>query len=89
MIASGQAGVNLEALFDVAEECDLALGQHQCLVAHRAAQGLRMRRQQQNPGAADELLHPRLSLLLELRVAGADAFIDQQNVRNLRGGERK
>src|SRR5262245_3852320 len=59
------AGVNLEALLDVAEEDGFALGQHQRLVAHRAAQIGRMRSKQQNPCLTDELVHTLSRLLLK------------------------
>ena len=50
-----------------------------------SGKSLGMRRQQNDLGAADEVLHARLRLFLEVGVAGADAFVDQQDVRRLHG----
>src|SRR5262245_10301230 len=83
------ARVNLEALLDVAKEDGFAFGQHQRLVAHRAAQIGRMRSKQQNPRPTDELVHTLSRLFLKLRIARADPFVDQKDVRNLCGGERE
>jgi hypothetical protein len=72
-----QMDIPIQALLDVVEENLRPLVQAQRLRYARAAEFDRVRGEDDDLGAIDELLHTRLRLILEMGISSPDALIDQ------------